>query len=67
MPAKRTRSNGAGSIFPYRNGFAAYVWVDKPDGKRARRYVYGQTRDIVGSRPVAWCNNRRPPVILVRV
>jgi integrase len=47
MPAKRTRGNGEGSIFPYRNGFAAYVWVTKPDGKRARKYVYGKTREIV--------------------
>ncbi|WP_431943554.1 tyrosine-type recombinase/integrase [Micromonospora marina] len=46
MPG-RTRANGEGSIFPYRNGYAAYVWVDKPDGKRDRKYVYGQTREIV--------------------
>ena len=25
------RANGEGSIFPYRNGYAAYVWVTKPD------------------------------------
>src|SRR6266496_315637 len=47
MTAKRTRANGEGSIFPYRNGFAAYVWVTKPDGKRARKYVYVKTRDEV--------------------
>src|SRR3954471_16666173 len=46
MPG-RTRANGEGSIFPYRNGYAAYVWVTKPDGKRARKYVYGKTRDEV--------------------
>ncbi|SCF32018.1 Site-specific recombinase XerD [Micromonospora matsumotoense] len=46
MPA-RTRANGEGSIFPYRNGFAAYVWVTKPDGKRTRKYVYGPTREVV--------------------
>ncbi|MFI6230067.1 tyrosine-type recombinase/integrase [Micromonospora echinospora] len=46
MPG-RARANGEGSIFPYRNGFAAYVWVTKPDGKRTRKYVYGQTRDAV--------------------
>lgn len=46
MPG-RTRANGEGSIFPYRNGFAAYVWVTKPDGKRTRKYVYGQTRELV--------------------
>lgn len=43
----RTRANGEGSIFPYRNGYAAYVWVTKPDGKRTRKYVYGKTREIV--------------------
>ncbi|MEV6971087.1 site-specific integrase [Hamadaea sp. NPDC051192] len=47
MTSKRTRHNGEGSIFPYRNGYAAYVWVDKPDGTRARKYVYGKTREIV--------------------
>lgn len=41
------RANGEGSIFPYRNGYAAYVWVTKPDGKRTRKYVYGKTRDEV--------------------
>ncbi|SCG78171.1 Phage integrase family protein [Micromonospora inositola] len=46
MPA-RARANGEGSIFPYRNGFAAYVWVTKPDGKRTRKYVYGKTREAV--------------------
>lgn len=43
----RTRANGEGSIYPFRNGFAAYVWVTKPDGKRDRKYVYGKTREIV--------------------
>ncbi|BCJ67565.1 tyrosine-type recombinase/integrase [Polymorphospora rubra] len=46
MPG-RTRANGEGSIFPYRNGLAAYVWVTKPDGKRTRKYVYGKTRELV--------------------
>ncbi|MFJ4434713.1 tyrosine recombinase XerC [Streptomyces sp. NPDC088923] len=41
------RGNGEGSIYPYRNGHAAYVWVTKPDGKRARKYVYGKTREEV--------------------
>lgn len=45
MNAKR--SNGEGSIYPYKNGYAAYVWVTKPDGKRARKYVYGKTREEV--------------------
>jgi hypothetical protein len=47
MTARRTRASGEGSIFPYRNGYAAYVWVTKPDGLRARKYVYGKTREIV--------------------
>ena len=37
------RANGEGSIYPYRNGFAAYAWVNTPDGKRKRKYVYGNT------------------------
>ncbi|WP_338146730.1 site-specific integrase [Streptomyces boncukensis] len=41
------RGNGEGSIYPYRNGFAAYVWVTTPDGKRKRKYVYGKTRTVV--------------------
>nr|WP_019355184.1 site-specific integrase [Streptomyces sp. AA1529] len=42
------RGNGEGSIYPYRNGgFAAYVWVTTPDGKRKRKYVYGKTRPEV--------------------
>lgn len=43
----RTRANGEGSIFPYRNGFAAYVWVTKPNGQRQRKYAYGTTRQGV--------------------
>ncbi|WP_327324191.1 site-specific integrase [Streptomyces sp. NBC_01210] len=41
------RGNGEGSIYPYKNGFAAYVWVDTPEGKRKRKYVYGPTRPLV--------------------
>lgn len=47
------RGNGEGSIYPYKNGFAAYVWVTKPDGKRARKYVYGKTREDVHEK---WIN-----------
>ena len=32
------RANGEGSIFPYRNGYAAYVWVTQPDGARRRKW-----------------------------
>ena len=44
VTAKRSRHNGEGSIFAYKNGFAAYVWVNKPDGKQGRKWVYGPTR-----------------------
>jgi integrase len=37
------RHNGEGSIYPYRNGFAAHVWVTSPTGRRQRRWVYGKT------------------------
>jgi integrase len=47
MTNRRSRANGEGSIFPYRNGYAAYVWVTKPDGTRTRKYVYGKTRELV--------------------
>lgn len=45
--SKRNRANGEGSIFPYRTGYAAYVWVTTPSGLRRRKYVYGKTREIV--------------------
>ena len=51
--AGRVRANGEGSIFPYRNGFAAYVWVTKPNGRRARKYVYGKDRDEVHGKWIA--------------
>lgn len=41
------RANKEGSIFPYRNGYAAYVWVDTPEGQRKRRWAYGKTREEV--------------------
>jgi integrase len=52
QPARRPRgrANGEGSIYPYKNGYAAYVWVTTPSGKAARKYVYGQDRDIVHDR-----------------
>jgi integrase len=43
----RSRANGEGSIFPYRNGYAAYVWVTTPAGERKRKYVYGPTLEAV--------------------
>ena len=46
-PRPRGRANGEGSIYPFRNGYAAYVWVTTPKGDQARKYVYGHTREIV--------------------
>jgi integrase len=43
----RVRANGEGSIFRYRNGYAAYAWVTTPAGNRQRKYVYGKTRETV--------------------
>lgn len=43
----RGRANGEGSIYPYRKGYAAYVWVTTPTGEETRKYVYGKTRDEV--------------------
>jgi len=41
------RRNGECSIFPYRTGYAAYAWVNTPDGERKRKWVYGKTHDEV--------------------
>jgi hypothetical protein len=46
----KSKSQWEGSIFPYRNGFAAYVWITTPSGKRQRKYVYGRTREVVHGR-----------------
>lgn len=43
----RARANGEGSIYPFRNGFAAYAWVTTPAGRRQRKYVYGPDRETV--------------------
>jgi len=41
------RLNGEGSIYPYRNGYAAHVWITTPEGRRQRKSVYGKTREVV--------------------
>src|SRR5829696_9866652 len=57
------RHNGEGSIYPYRNGFAAYVWIVTPDGRRQRKYVYGKSRQAVHSKWLAMtAASRRGPV-----
>ncbi|SRR6266498_175172 len=45
--AGRARANGEGSIYPYKNGYAAYAWVETPSGLKKRKYVYGKTREEV--------------------
>lgn len=39
------RANNEGSIFPYKTGYAGYVWVTTPEGKRTRKWCYGKTRE----------------------
>lgn len=60
---KRTRANGEGSIFPYRNGYAAYVWVTTPTGEKTKKWAYGKTRDAVYEKYIKLQNEaRRGPV-----
>jgi integrase len=49
----RVRANGEGSLFAYRNGYAAYVWVTTPAGNRERKWIYGQDREELHNR---WIN-----------
>ena len=47
-PAKRRKSNGQGTIYPYRDGlWAGQVYVNESNGKRRRRTIYGTTRQDV--------------------
>ncbi|GGS73406.1 site-specific integrase [Planobispora rosea] len=41
----RKRANGEGSVFPYKDGWAGYVWVTTPEGKKTRKWAYGKTRE----------------------
>jgi len=57
------RHNGEGSIYPYRNGFAAHVWITTPEGRRQRKCVYGKTREQVHEKWLALHElTRRGPV-----
>jgi len=58
------RHRGDGSIYKVPGGYRAYVWCDRPDGTRYRKYVKGQTynetrqawfklREEAGKGPVA--------------
>jgi integrase len=66
MPG-RARGNGERSIFPYRKGFAAYVWVTKPDGKRTRKYVYGKTREAVHDKWIKLHQQAKAGTVATRV
>jgi integrase len=59
MTKRRTRANGEGSIFPYRTGYAAYVWVTTPSGEKAKKWVYGKTRDEVHDKYVKLLNDAK--------
>ena len=50
MSTPKARANGEGSLFTYRNGYAAYVWVTTPLGARERKWIYGQDRDDLHGR-----------------
>ncbi|MEV2278518.1 site-specific integrase [Nocardiopsis sp. NPDC049922] len=41
------RGKGEGTIYKYRNGYAAQTWVTTPEGKPKRKTVYGKTREAV--------------------
>ena len=60
MTRNRQRANGEGSIFPYRNGYPAYVWVTTPDGRRRRKWVYGKTRQGRARKVVETARGRPP-------
>lgn len=61
------RHNGEGSIYPYRNGFAAYVWITTPTGRRQRKYVYGKTREIVHAKWVQMTQEAARGRVLTKV
>ncbi|MBO3735528.1 tyrosine-type recombinase/integrase [Glycomyces niveus] len=39
------RGNREGSMYPYKDGWAAYVWVTTPSGALKRKYVTSKDRD----------------------
>ena len=57
------RQNGEGTIYPYRNGYAAQVFVTTPEGRRVRKTVYGKTQSAVQEKWVSLQSQaRRGPV-----
>jgi excisionase family DNA binding protein len=67
LTAKRTRANGEGSIFPYRNGYAAYVWVTTPAGRRTRKWLYGKSREDVHVKWVEFTGKASRGVVATKV
>src|SRR5829696_5577734 len=54
-----TRRHGDGSIFPYRNGFAAYPCIVTADGRRQPKYTYGKSHGAVHHQWSAWPSRLR--------
>ena len=63
----RTRANGEGSIFPYRNGYAAYCWVRTPEGLRKKKWLYGKTREEVHGKWTKLQNEARERPIATKI
>ncbi len=58
------RHNGEGSIYPYRKGFAAHVWITTPTGRRQRRWVYGKTWEETHAKWIALAQEaKRGPMV----
>ena len=66
VPVSR-RHNGEGSIYPYRNGFAAYAWITTPAGRRQRKYVYGATREVVHAKWIELTRRAAKGPVLTKV
>lgn len=67
MTRKRTRANGEGSIFPYRNGWAAYVWVTTPAGEKTKKWAYGKSREEVHEKYIRLQNESRRGSVATKV
>ncbi|MGB2570240.1 hypothetical protein ACPFP2_17550 [Micromonospora citrea] len=60
MSGKRRRSHGEGSVFKYRDGFAAVLEIGWGEVKRSRKWVYGKTEREVLDRLVDLCTVTPP-------
>jgi integrase len=63
----KSRANGEGSIFAYRNGYAAYVWVTTLAGARERKWLYGQDREELHARWVDLQKQARSGAVATKV